>query len=87
MKKLDQILNILMGAVGGVFLGHSLWRCWDWHRRPGLYAMQSAPWYTSILVYGAFAAGVVIIALLLKWILGKASQKRKNREEDGHGIQ
>lgn len=87
MKKLDQILNILMGAFIGVFLGHGLWQYWNYHRYPDLYAMQSAPWYTSILVYGAFAAGVVIIALLLKWILGKASQKRKGREEDGHGIQ
>ena len=86
MKRANQILNILIGAFLGVFIGHSLWRCWDWHRRPGLYAMQSAPWYTSILVYGAFSAGVVIFALLLKWILRKMSKKRACREEEGHGI-
>lgn len=56
MKKLDHILNIIIGAFVGVFLGHGLWRYWDYHKYPDLYAMQSAPWYTSILVYGVFTA-------------------------------
>lgn len=86
MKRLDHILNILIGAFLGVFLGHGLWQYWNYHRYPDLYAMQSAPWYTSILAYGVFTAGLVLVAVVLKLVVRKMRQRKIKREENDHGI-
>ena len=39
--------------------------------RPGLYAMQSAPWYCSILHDGILTAGILALSFFLKWLLCK----------------
>ena len=79
MKTLNTILNTVMGAFVGVFLGHGLYVWWNYNRRPELYAMQSAPWYTSILVYGGFTLVVVAVCLALKaLILDKDSKQLKS---------
>jgi len=72
-KRLPQILNTVMGASFGTWLGHTIWLWRDHAAHPGLYALQSAPWYTGILVWGAMAAGVILVCLLLKWILARRS--------------
>lgn len=64
MRRLYQILRTTLWAFAGVFLGHSIYLCYDYVAHPALYAMQSAPWYTGILVYGAFTA-VLAVALLI----------------------
>lgn len=51
MKKLNHILNIIIGAFVGVSIGHGIYVYWDFKTHPDLYAVRSAPWYTSILVY------------------------------------
>ena len=41
---------------------------WDYHARPGLYALTSAPWYTSIVMHGsltAIAAAVLLAAMYM----------------------
>lgn len=43
MKRLDTILNTIMGAVVGVFIGHGIYVVRDFKTRPELYAIQSAP--------------------------------------------
>lgn len=55
----------------GVFVGHGLYIVWDYNTHPGLYAMQSAPWYTSILVYGVYAAVVLLLGIVLKLMIRK----------------
>lgn len=77
MKKLNFILNIIMGTFVGVFIGHGIHVVLDFKKHPELYAMQSAPWYTSILVYGAFTLVVLVICIGLKIIL-KYCVNRKN---------
>ncbi len=69
IPKLMDVLNGIMGAFTGVFLGHGILVFWRFKTRPELYAMQSAPWYTSILLYGAFTAVVLAVCLLIKMIL------------------
>ena len=73
--KLNRILNIIMGSAVGVFIGHAAYSVWDYKAYPGLYAAQSAPWYTSILVYGIFAAGVLLVCLVLKRIFRKSTKR------------
>jgi len=74
-KKLPQILNTVMGAFFGAWLGHAIWLWRDHAVRPGLYELQSAPWYTSILVRGAMMAAVILVCLLLKWILARQDRE------------
>ena len=68
LKKLNQIINIVMGSFVGVFVGYGIYVFWDYKTHPDLYAVQSTPWYTSIFVYGIvllFLLGMAVIAKLL----------------------
>ena len=76
MKKLNHMLNIIMGAVTGAFVGRGLYIAWSFKTRPELYAMHSAPWYTSILVDGIFVLAVLLICVVIKTIL-----KHRNKHE------
>lgn len=67
-KKMNEVLNGIMGAFTGVFLGHGILEVWRYNTRPELYALQSAPWYTGILVYGAFIVVVLVICMVIKVI-------------------
>lgn len=69
LKKLNYILNIVMGGFIGVFIGRGLFVIWDYKTHPGLYAMQSAPWYTSIVHYGIFTLVALAILLVIRAIL------------------
>ena len=69
MKTLNRILNTIMGAFVGVFIGHGIYVFWDFKAHPDLYAMQSAPWYTSILLYGIATAVVLVLAIIIKLII------------------
>ena len=75
MKKLNKMLNIIIGAVLGAVVGRSLYVAWNFKTHPEFYAMQSAPWYTSILVDGAFALAVVLICLVIKGIIRLYTRK------------
>ena len=66
LKKLNSLLNIIMGSSVGVFIGHTLFEYSRFRKYPDLYAMQSAPWYTSTVIYGAVTAAIVLISLILK---------------------
>ena len=69
LKKWNNFLNIAAGSTVGVFIGHGLYVFWEYRTCPGLYAMRSAPWYASILIYGAVTAGVLAAVLLAKWVI------------------
>ena len=80
LKKLNQILNTIIGAFVGVFIGHGIYVFWDFKTHPDLYAMQSAPWYTSILLYGIVTVVVLIAAVIIKLII---RQKLKKEYHNG----
>ena len=69
MKKLNHILNIIIGSVMGAFVGRCLGIAWNFKTHPDLYAMQSAPWYTSLLVDGAFVLVVLLVCIVIKVII------------------
>ena len=77
MKKLNKMLNIIIGAVMGAVVGRDLYVAWNFKTHPEFYAMHSAPWYTSILVDGAFALAVVLICLVIKGIIKIYSNRDK----------
>ena len=69
MKKLYQILRTAILCVVGVFAGTSVYQYIDYRRHPGLYALTSAPWYTSIQISGVFTVAVVLLLLLAMQIV------------------
>lgn len=75
MKKLNNILNIIMGSVAGVFVGMSVYQCYDYYAHPGLYELTSAPWYTSILVHGVVTVTVLLICVIIKVIIKFKEQR------------
>lgn len=58
MKRLNKLLNIVMGAQAGVLIGHAAFTYFNYRNHQDLYAMQSAPWYTSIIMYATVTVGV-----------------------------
>lgn len=79
MKKLNTLINIIMGAFIGVFIGHVIYVVWDFKTRPELHALQSAPWYTSILLYGAFTLAVLLVCVMIKVIIKRIPKKTDNK--------
>lgn len=75
MKRLNTILNIIICAFVGIFIGRGVYVVWNFKTHPELYVTQSAPWYTSVWVYGAFTLIVLLICFALKAII---KYKQKN---------
>ncbi len=69
MKKWYSILKTVMWCVIGVYAGSSIYQAYDYMKRPGLYAMNSAPWYLSIVVNGLITAAVVAVLLIFMKII------------------
>ena len=80
LKKLDGILNILISSFIGAFVGHAIYVYLDYRTYPGLYDIQSAPWYTGILYYGIFTIVPLIISIIIKLFLWRKLKQKK--EED-----
>ncbi len=76
MKKWNNFLNILMGAALGAWLGRAAYLYWEYRTYPGLYAMQSAPWYTGLIIWGIVAAMVILAALLGKLFIRKRKDSK-----------
>ena len=75
-NRVNQILNTVIFCSVGIFIGHSLTVFMDYRKYHDLYAMQSAPWYSSILTYGIFTAVIVVIALMIKGVIGHKKLKK-----------
>lgn len=71
-EKLNRILNIVMGSVAGVFIGYGGYSVWDYKKHVELYAMQSKPWYTGILIYGIFLVVVLLVGIALKFMIRRS---------------
>lgn len=69
MKKINIIINIFIAVLIGVFIGHGVYTVWDFKTHPELYVVQSAPWYTSILIYGVFTIILLLICIVIKVIV------------------
>ena len=69
MKKLYGILKAALGGFLGVFLGMTMYTCWDYHAHPGLYALQSAPWYLSIQIHAVLTVAACAVLLVGMWII------------------
>lgn len=71
LKRINQILGIIMGGITAVYIGYSIWQYWDYRTHPMLYKQYSAPWYTGIRVYGVLALAVLAVCLIPKLMIHK----------------
>ena len=69
LRKLNCFFNIVIGSIIGVFIGFGIYKFWHFKTYPNLYAMQSAPWYTELLLDGALVAVLVVVCIILKLII------------------
>ena len=74
LRKWNCFLNIVIGSSIGVFIGFGNYKFWHFKTYPNLYAIQSAPWYTELLLDGALVAVVVVVCIILKLIIRKKSK-------------
>lgn len=49
---------------------------WDYHKKPDLYAMASAPWYTR-MIPGTVIFGGLILAEILIFLLARRGIRRE----------
>ena len=69
MKRLNTILNTVMWAFIGAFLWRGGYVAWNFKTHPELYVVQSAPWYTGILLDGAFTLVALLICIVIKALI------------------
>lgn len=74
-KKINQVINTIIAACVGVFIGHGISLYLDYKNHPDLYMVQSAPWYTGILVYGIGTLAVLVICIGIKIVLKRKTDK------------
>lgn len=79
LKKLNYFLNIVIGSFIGVFIGHGIYVFWEYKTHPDLYAMQSAPWYTSIFVNGIVTLILLAVVVIAKLIIRKKIKPMENK--------
>lgn len=71
MKKLYNILKMVLWCFVGVFIGSSIYQYYDYKTHLGLYEMQSAPWYLSIQIRGIFTFIIVAAIFIVMCIIKK----------------
>ena len=69
LRKLNCFLTIVIGSFIGVFIGFGIYKFWHFKTYPNPYVMQSAPWYTELLLDGAMVAVVVVVCIVLKLVI------------------
>lgn len=76
LKKCNRILNIIIGFSVGIFFGLLIYNFVDYKKHRLLYEIQSAPWYTSSIIYGLVTIFVILIVIIIKIIISRFTKKK-----------
>lgn len=69
MKKVYDILKVVLYCVVGIFLGNSFYQYYDYKVNPDLYNIQSAQWYLGIQINSIFTIFIIILIFaIMSWI-------------------
>ncbi len=75
MKKLNTVLNILMGSFFGVFVGNLISSYKNYRQYHEIYdAVNSVPWYYQAIPSLLLFLAVVIICVVIKLIIRRKSK-------------
>lgn len=80
LRKIDTILNILMGLFFGVFIGNTIVNYREYRAFPEIYEMRSAPWYcygalTSFILFMAVVVACVLIKIIIRVFVRKKDEE------------
>lgn len=64
-------LKNLTGSIIGIYAGYCLATYINYRRHPQLYALQSAPWYTELILAGILAGSVCLILAGIRYLMKK----------------
>lgn len=76
LSKIDKLINIITGSFIGVFIGRSLYTYWHYTKHTELYIVNSAPWYTGIIVNGIFTVVIIVVAVIAKIVMKRIIKNR-----------
>lgn len=76
MKKLYNLLKIILWCVIGFFIGNSIYQYYDYKTHLNIYVLHSAPWYASIEICGIFTAIIVMVILIVMMIIKRKLNER-----------
>ena len=80
MKKTHQFFKVFIFVQLGACFGRILAKYIDYVKHPKVYEMQSAPWYTSIVITVILTIITVTITTIAYFIVGYFSKKRHNNQ-------
>ncbi len=81
MKKLQRFLLLVIFALLGACAFRSFAIYYDFIKHPELYEIQSAPWYTSILLNVSITGIVVVIIAIIYCIIGLLIKKQSRKSK------
>ena len=82
MKESHKFLKVFIFVQIGACCGRVLAKYLDYINHPDLYAMQSVPWYTSIILTVILTAVMVSITTMAYFVVGRMIKKRKQEQTD-----
>ena len=71
MKRVNQVLNNIIGAFVGVFIGRCAYSYWFYKNNQELYSMILKQWYDDILFHGLVIAAFIAVCVVIKLIVNK----------------
>ena len=71
MKRIYNILKMLLWSLVVAFIGGSMYQYYDYKTNPDIYEWQSAPWYLSIEIGAAVTIAAVGVIITVMWIVTK----------------
>ena len=82
MEKLHKFLKLFMFVEAGSCCGRILARYIYYIKYPKLYEMQSAPWYTSVILAIILTAVIITATAIAYFVVGHIIKKRRQEQVD-----
>ena len=70
-RKLDTLMNCMIIGFAAGFVYECVYTVWDYKTHPEFYAVNSAPWYTTLVLFGGIVALVIAAGMLVKFLIRK----------------
>lgn len=75
MKRFIQIvIRAVIIASIVILIGSCIYQYTDYKQHPEIYMLNSAPWYTGLLIQGAFTLLIIIVCAIALLIIGRKKQ-------------
>ena len=75
MKRFIQIvIRAVIIASIVILIGSCIYQYTDYKQHPEIYMLNSAPWYTGLLIQGAFTLLIIIVCVVVLVVTGRKKQ-------------